>query len=388
MSQTPFLFQPLTLRELVLKNRIVISPMCQHAAEGGQATAWHLVHLGKFALGGAGLILAESTAVDPRGRIGTADLGLWQDSQIAPLKTVVDFVHANGAAIGVQLAHAGRKSGSEPLWEGGAALTPEQMASDSQPWERLGPSPIAAGSAWTAPRVLDAAGIEDVIHSFEQAAARADKAGFDVVELHFGHGYLVASFLSPNSNQRQDAWGGDRSGRMRLALEIARRVRAVWPAHKPLFCRLSSLDGSLDGWNLDDSVILSRELADCGVDVIDCSSGGLTEETKGLPIGRGLGFQIPFSERIRRDAGVMTQAVGLIVDPEQAEQALAAGQADLIAIGREALFDPYWANHAAMVLDADHNYEHWPTRHSVWLQKRAPGLARARAEAQRAAHQL
>lgn len=385
MSQmSPLLFQPLVLRELVLKNRIVISPMCQHAAEGGHATAWHLVHLGKFALGGAGLIITESTAVNPHGRIGTADLGLWQDSQIAPLRAVVDFAHANGAAIGVQLAHAGRKSGSQPLWEGGTALSPQQMASDPEPWERCGPSPIAAGPAWTVPLVLDDAAIEGVIQSFAQAAVRADKAGFDVVELHFGHGYLVASFLSPNSNHRRDAWGASRSGRMRLALEIARRVRAVWPAHKPLFCRLSAVDGSLDGWNLDDSVVLSRELAACGVDVIDCSSGGLTEETRALPVARGLGFQIPFSERIRREAGVMTQAVGLIVDPVQAEQALAAGQADLIAIGREALFDPYWANRAAMALNADHNYDHWPKRHRVWLQKRAPGLERARTRAQRA----
>ncbi|HSV82344.1 MAG TPA: NADH:flavin oxidoreductase/NADH oxidase [Ramlibacter sp.] len=387
-TNAPLLFQPLTLRQLVLKNRVVISPMCQHAAEGGHATAWHMVHLGKFALGGAGLILTESTAVEARGRIGCADLGLWKDSQIAPLKEVVDFVHANGAAIGVQLAHAGRKSGSQPLWEGGAALTPEELAADSEPWRRLGPSAIPAGPGWTVPDVLDAAGIEGVIQDFVAATTRAEQAGFDVVELHFGHGYLVASFLSPNANHRTDEWGGGRDGRMRLALEIARRVRSEWPAHKPLFCRLSALDGSVDGWNLDDSVVLARELAHCGVDLIDCSSGGLTEETRALPVPRGLGFQVPFSERIRREAGVKTQAVGMIVDPPQAEQVLAEGRADLVALGREALFDPYWAHHAAMTLGVDPDYRQWPERHGVWLRKRAPGLARARAEAARAAHQL
>lgn len=377
-SSAPLLFQPLPLRGLTLRNRTVISPMCQHAAEGGHATAWHLVHLGKFALGGAGLILTESTAVDPRGRIGTADLGLWKDSQIAPLKAVADFVHANGGAIGVQLAHAGRKAGSQPLWEGGAALGDAQLAADAEPWQRLGPSVLPAGPGWSAPQELDGAGIRDVIHRFADAAVRADQAGMDVVELHFGHGYLVASFLSPHSNQRTDAWGGDLPGRMRLALEIARRVRAVWPAHKPLFARLSVVDGSVDGWSVDDSIVLARALEQCGVDVVDCSSGGLTEETRALPVPRGLGFQVPFAERIRREAGVMTQAVGMIVDAAQAESILANGQADLVALGREALHDPYWPHHAAAALGADPGFAQWPLRHGVWLAKRAPGLARAR----------
>ena len=377
----PLLFQPLQLRHLVLNNRIVISPMCQHAAEGGRATPWHLVHLGKFALGGAGLILTESTAVDPRGRIGTADLGLWNDSQIEPLKAVVDFVHANRGAIGVQLAHAGRKAGSQPLWEGGAALSEERLRNDGEPWQRVGPSEIPAGPGWSAPVALDEAGIEQVIQAFVDATRRAEQAGFDAVELHFGHGYLVASFLSPNANHREDGWGGDLTRRMRLALEIARRVRAVWPAQKPLFCRLSAVDGSVDGWSLDDSIVLARELAKCGVDVIDCSSGGLTEETRALPVPRGLGFQVPFSERIRNEAKVRTQAVGMIVDAKQAEAVLVEGKADLVALGREALFDPYWPHHAAVALGVDPGYQRWPERHGVWLAKRAPGLARARAQA-------
>ena len=379
-SPQPLLFQPIQLRDLALKNRIVISPMCQHAAETGRATPWHLVHLGKFALGGAGLILTESTAVDPRGRIGTADLGLWEDGQIDALKAVVDFVHANDGAIGVQLAHAGRKAGSQPLWEGGAALSESRLAADPEPWERLGPSALPAGPGWSAPVELDGDGIAKVVQSFVDATVRAEKAGFDVVELHFGHGYLVASFLSPNSNHRSDEWGGDLAGRMLLALEIARKVRAAWPAGKPLFCRLSAVDGSMDGWSLEDSIILSRELAQCGVDVIDCSSGGLTEETRALPVPRGLGFQVPFSERIRNEARIRTQAVGMIVDASQAEAVLAEGKADLVALGREALFDPYWPHHAALTLGADPGYQRWPVRHGVWLAKRAPGLARARAQ--------
>ncbi|MDI1269947.1 MAG: NADH:flavin oxidoreductase/NADH oxidase [Polaromonas sp.] len=375
MTQTtPLLFQSLKLRELELGNRIVISPMCQHAADRGHATPWHMVHLGKFALGGAGLILTESTAVDPRGRIGTADLGLWKDSQVEPLKAVVDFVHANNSAIGVQLAHAGRKSGSQPLWDGGAALSPDSMAGDEEPWERLGPSAIPAGPGWSAPDVLDESGIAAVVKSFVDATVRAERAGFDVVELHFGHGYLVASFLSPSSNQRQDDWGGSLWKRMKLALDVARAVRIAWPTPKPLFCRLSAVDGTVDGWSLDDSVVLAKELKACGVDVIDCSSGGLTEETRALPVPRGLGFQVPFSERIRHEAQVMTQAVGMIVDAHQAQAILEEGKADLVALGREALLDPYWSHHAAIALGADPGFERWPIRHGVWLAKRAPAL--------------
>ena len=374
----PPLFQPLTLRGLTLPNRIVISPMCQHAGQDGHATPWHLVHLGKFALGGAGLILTESTAVDPRGRIGVADLGLWEDSQIGPLKAVVDFVHANHSFIGVQLAHAGRKAGSQPLWEGGAALSEATLAADTQGWQRLGPSPVPAGPGWTAPVALDSEALAGVVERFAAAALRAERAGFDVVELHFGHGYLVASFLSPNANHRRDAYGGDLAGRMRLALEIASRVRSVWPAAKPLFCRLSAVDGSVDGWGLEDSIVLARELRRCGVDVIDCSSGGLTEETRALPVPRGLGFQVPFSERIRREAQVATQAVGMIVDAAQANAIVANGQADLVALGREALYDPYWPHHAAAALDADPDFSRWPLRHGIWLAKRAPGLLSAR----------
>jgi 2,4-dienoyl-CoA reductase-like NADH-dependent reductase (Old Yellow Enzyme family) len=379
-SNLPLLFQPLQVRSLTLKNRIVISPMMQHAAPGGMATAWHLVHLGKFALGGAALVFAESTAVSPAGRIGKADLGLWSDAQIEPLKAVVDFAHDNGAAIGVQLGHAGRKAGSQPLWEGGAALSPDEMLRVDPHWQRIGPSAKAAGPGWSTPLAMDTDAIDRVVQDFVEATHRAERAGFDAVELHFGHGYLVASFLSPNANHRDDEYGGDLAGRMKLALRITAAVRAAWPEDKPLFCRISAVDGSLNGWNLDDSVVLARELKSVGVDVVDCSSGGLTEETRGFPVPRGLGFQVPFSQRIRAEADVLTQAVGLIVGPQQAEDILQAGQADLIAIGREALFDPYWALHARESFVPDPRYREWPVRHGVWLDKRLPALRRALAE--------
>jgi 2,4-dienoyl-CoA reductase-like NADH-dependent reductase (Old Yellow Enzyme family) len=376
----PLLFQPLTIRSLTLKNRVVISPMMQHAAPDSFATPWHLVHLGKFALGGAGLIFVESTAVAPAGRIGRADLGLWSDEHIEPFRAVVDFAHANGAAIGVQLGHAGRKAGSQPLWEDGAALSTQEMDRIDPRWLRFGPSAIAAGPGWTTPQAMDDELIDRVVRDFVDATHRAERAGFDAVELHFGHGYLVASFLSPKSNHRDDEYGGDRSGRMKLALRIASDVRAAWPSHKPLFCRISAVDGSIDGWNLDDSVVLARELKNVGVDVVDCSSGGLTEETRALPVPRGLGFQVPFSQRIRAEAEVLTQAVGMIVEAQQAEDILQAGQADLIALGREALFDPYWALHALEDLAPDPRFGAWPLRHGIWLDKRLPGLRRALVE--------
>lgn len=373
----PLLFTPLTLRGLTLRNRVVISPMMQHAAPGGLATPWLLVHLGKFALGGAGLVFTESTAVSPVGRIGKDDLGLWDDAQVAPLAQVVDFVHAQGAAIGVQLGHAGRKAGSEPLWEGGGCLSPLQMQAVDPRWERIGPSAIAAGDGWSAPRAMTPGDIDQVVHDFVAATRRAEAAGFDVVELHYGHGYLLTSFLSPLSNRRDDAWGGDRERRMALALRIAGEVRAAWPAHKPLFCRVSAVDGAVGGWGLDDTVVLARALGALGVDVIDCSSGGLTEQTRALPVPRGLGFQVPFARAVRQQAGVATQAVGMVVDAQQAEDILRSGSADLVAIGREALRDPYWPLHAREALAPDATFTDWPLRHGVWLAKRQPGLAQA-----------
>lgn len=365
------LFSPLTIRGLTLKNRVVISPMCQHSAEpGGIAGDWHLVHLGKFALGGAGLIFVESTAVAETSRIGRCDVGLWGDHQVAPFRRITDFVHANGGSIGVQLAHAGRKAGSEALWEGGRAYTEAQLSAAGETWARIGPSAVAAGAGWSVPREMTTADIDAAVSQFVDAARRADAAGFDVVELHFGHGYLVASFLSPGANQRTDEWGGSRDNRMRLAATIAREVRAMWPAHKPLFTRISAIDGAENGWSLDDSVALARTLGALGVDVIDCSSGGLTDETRNTNIPRGLGFQVPYAAEIRAQADVMTQAVGVILSGGQAEDILQKGEADLIAIGREALVDPYWPLHAARQLGQQHDFAGWPRQHAGWLARR------------------
>lgn len=367
---TTALFQPLRVRSLKLKNRIVIAPMMQHAAPGGFANNWHLVHLGKFALGGAGLIITESTAVSPVGRIGKDDVGLWEDAHIEPWRQVVDFVHQCGSAIGVQLGHAGRKAGSKALWDGGCALTPEEMSDIDTRWKRIGPSAIPAGDGWSSPHAMTVSDIEDTIQEFIDATQRADKAGFDVVELHFGHGYLVTSFLSPISNKRTDSYGGDLEGRMRLAVEIASRVRQTWPQEKPIWCRLSVVDGAVGGWSEEDSIKLVRHLQHIGIDVIDCSSGGLTEQTNALPVARGLGFQVPFSRRIKSETGITTQAVGMILDAHQAEEVLTSNGADLIAIGREALFDPYWPLHAQWILERDPDFTDWHVRHKVWLSKR------------------
>lgn len=364
------LFQPLRVRSLVIKNRVVISPMMQHAAPGGFANNWHLVHLGKFALGGAGLVFTESTAVSPVGRIGKDDAGLWLDDHVQAWRQVVDFVHQSGSAIGVQLGHAGRKAGSKPLWEGGEALSLEQMAQADPTWARIGPSAVSAGQGWSIPHALTVSEIGHVVSEFVSATVRANQAGFDVVELHFGHGYLVTSFLSPISNQRTDEYGGSREGRMRLAIEVAERVRAAWPSDKPLWCRLSVVDGAVGGWGVEDTLELVRRLQIVGVDVIDCSSGGLTEQTNALPVPRGLGFQVPFAKRVKAETAAITQAVGMIVDAHQAEEILVSGSADLIAIGREALFDPYWPHHAQWALERDPNFTDWHVRHKVWLEKR------------------
>ncbi|MGO4714101.1 NADH:flavin oxidoreductase/NADH oxidase [Bradyrhizobium sp. 2TAF24] len=382
---TPLLFQPLRIRDLILKNRVVISPMCQHAADFGKATDWHLVHLGRFAIGGAGLVFVESTAVDPRARVGVNDVGLWADDQIEPLRRIVRFVQDNGARIGVQLAHTGRKAGSEALWDGGRALTEAQMAASGEPWRRAGPSAIAAGPEWTVPDEMTPADIQETIRHFADATRRAERAGFDVIELHFGHGYLAASFLSPKSNLRTDAYGGSLENRMRMPLEAAAAVRAAWPQHKPLFVRISAVDGAEGGWSLDDSVVLAQRFKAIGVDVIDCSSGGLGEETRSTNVPRGLGFQVPFADRIRREAGMLTQAVGVILDGLQAERILQQGQADLIAVGREALFDPNWAVHAAYALGFDPEFRTWHFRHGGWLAKREPLIRKLQDEAQRAA---
>ncbi|WP_226550621.1 NADH:flavin oxidoreductase/NADH oxidase [Celeribacter naphthalenivorans] len=377
---TAALLQPLTLRGRTFKNRITISPMCQHAGKDGYVTDWHLVHYGKFVLGGAALVLTESTAVASDSRVGVDDLGIWSDDHIPGLKRLAEFAHDNGGMMGVQLAHSGRKAFSQPLWHGGQAMTPAEIDAAGIDWRRVGPSAIAASSEWSTPEELSIEEIAEIRQQHVDAARRADAAGMDVVELHYGHGYLVASFLSPIGNTRDDAYGTDRAGRMRIAIEIARDVRAVWPEDKPLFVRLSCVDGAEGGWNMDDTVVLARELKAVGVDVIDCSSGGLSEETRRSNVPRGFGFQVPFAERVRQEVGIPTQAVGLITSPAQANAIVAEGKADLVAIGRAALENPYWPVQAQRVLSEGEGFATWPERHGAWLDKREPVLQRLIAE--------
>ncbi len=362
---TALLLQPFALRGVTLRNRIVISPMCQYSAVEGVANDWHVVQYGRFAVGGAGLVFTEATAVAPEGRITHGDLGLWSEEQVAPLARVVSFLHEQGAAAGIQLGHAGRKASMQRPWHGNGPLNADDAARGDLPWEIVAPTALPIGEGWLVPRALDEAGILRVRDAFVETAERALRAGFDAIELHMAHGYLLHQFLSPLTNRRNDAWGGDAEGRMRLPLEVARGVRGVWPADRPLFARISAVDGAEGGLELEDQVAFARRLGEAGVDVVDCSSGGIAGSAtaaKGPP--RTYGFQLSFAARIRAEAGVATMAVGLIVDPRQAEAALQAGKADLIAIGRQALEDPNWPQRAAAALgDSTPDYASAPPQH-------------------------
>ncbi|MBX3502384.1 MAG: NADH:flavin oxidoreductase/NADH oxidase [Alphaproteobacteria bacterium] len=369
----PLLFTPLTIRGVTLPNRVVISPMVQYHARDGLANDFHVVHLGGFARGRAGLVFTEGTAVEPIGRVTQHDTGIWNDQQVAAFRRVVDFIHAEGAKAALQLAHSGRKGSMQPVPEGNGPLNEADFAKGRRAWEVVGPTTEPVAPGWLIPRALSAADIGNIVEAFAQGARRGDAAGFDVAEIHGAHGYLIASFLSPVSNTRNDGYGGDRAGRMRIALEITHAVRTAWPRHKPLFFRVSSLDGA-DGWNLDDTVALSQALKALGVDVVDCSSGGLTNTATAQPIPRHPGFQVPFASAVRNKGGVKSMAVGLILDGKQAEAVLQEGHADLVAIGRQALYDPFWALHAAQELGCDPAFAMWPQEYGWWLDKRTRSL--------------
>jgi 2,4-dienoyl-CoA reductase-like NADH-dependent reductase (Old Yellow Enzyme family) len=336
------LLAPLTLRAVTLRNRIAVSPMCQYSAVEGRANDWHLVHLGSRAVGGAGLVLFEATAVEARGRISPADLGLWDDGQVEPLARIVRFVEAQGATAGLQLAHAGRKGSTAPPWDGGG-----QVAAGAGGWTPVAPSPIPFADGALAPAALDEAGIRAVVAAFAAAARRARAAGFRTVELHAAHGYLLHQFLSPLSNRRTDAWGGSFENRTRLAREVVAAVREVWPEELPLLVRISATDWMPGGWDADQSVELCRALRGLGVDLVDVSSGGLLPTAK-VPVGPG--YQTGFAERIRREAGIATGAVGMITAPEQADHVVRTGQADLVLLARELLRDPHFPLRAAKAL--------------------------------------
>ncbi len=372
---TPRLQQPLTLRGLTLPNRTVIAPMCMYSATDGMATDFHLVHLGRFALGGAGLVIVEATAVQPQGRITHGDLGLWHDGQVEPLARIAAFLKQHGSAAGIQLAHAGRKASMQRPWHGNGPMNESDAARGEHAWSVIAPSAIAVEPGWLLPREMTQADIDVLKRDFRLAAERALRAGFEVLELHCAHGYLMHSFLSPITNQRTDGYGGDRAGRMRLPLEIATLLREVWPQVLPMFVRISSVDAVENGWSADDSVAFARELKRIGVDVVDCSSGGITTSPTASAVPREYGFQLPYSQAVREGAGIATMAVGLIVDAHQAEQVLQDGQADLVAIARQALEDPNWPVKALTTLHADEpvaqRYSHWLNPFGWWLSRRA-----------------
>jgi 2,4-dienoyl-CoA reductase-like NADH-dependent reductase (Old Yellow Enzyme family) len=367
------LFDEIRLRDVRARNRIVVSPMCQYSAQDGHVTDWHLVHLGKFAQGGAGIVFMEATAVEKRGRITHGDTGIWDDQHIPPLRRIVEFVKSQGAVPAIQLAHAGRKASMARPWYGNGPLTQADLDRGDKPWSIVAPADTAIGEDWLKPRGMAKGDLQVVLNAYTQAARRAHAAGFEIVELHAAHGYLLHTFLSPLSNARTDEYGGALENRMRFPLEVAAAVRKAWPERKPLFVRVSSIDDVEGGWSIEDTVLFAKELKRVGVDVIDCSSGGIlgsaTAATKTL-IPRVPGFQIPFAERVKKEAGLMTMAVGLILTAQQAEEALVAGRADLAAIGREALYDPNWPLHAAAALGADPEFARWPMQYGWWLTRR------------------
>lgn len=372
MTAAPLLFKPLTLRSVTTRNRVVISPMCQYSAHEGHMDDWHLAHLGRFVIGGAGIVFTEATAVQKQGRITHGCPGIWTDSQIPGHARVAQFALRNGAIPAIQLGHAGRKAGMQRPWYGNGPLNEADFARGDMPWTPVGPSAVPVAEGWPEPHELTVDEISALLDDYEAAAKRALLAGYKIAEIHGAHGYLVHSFLSPLSNKRTDKYGGDLAGRMQLALEIAERVRAVWPEELPLFFRTSAVDGVPEGWTLDDTVVLAGELKRLGVDVMDCSSSGIAgAATASGGQKRQPGFQVGYAERVRRDVGMTTMAVGLITHPEQAEAILAEGRADLIAIGREALVDPNWAQHAARHLGYDTAFETWPQQAGWWLAGRA-----------------
>ena len=346
------LFEPLPLKSITLKNRIVVSPMCQYSATDGFANDWHLVHLGSRAVGGAALTIQEATAISPEGRITPADLGIWKDEHIPFLQRITAFIEAHGAVPGVQLAHAGRKASHHVPWVGGAALKDSEGA-----WQTVGASAIPFSENTPAPQALDNDGIQKVISDFRMAAQRALKAGFKVAEIHAAHGYLLHSFYSPLSNKRTDEWGGTFENRIRLLLEVIGAVQEVWPKELPLFVRISATDWEEDGWTGEDSVQLALRLKDVGVDVVDCSTGGNTPAAK---IPAGPLYQVRFAEQVRKGAGIKTGAVGIITKPQEAEAIVQSGQADLIIMARELLREHYFPLHAAKELGVDIE---WPDQY-------------------------
>jgi len=365
----PLLLTPITLRGLIARNRIVVSPMSQYAAIGGAPTDWHLVHLGKFAMGGAGIVFVEETTVEERGRKTYHCPGIYTDAQARAWRRITDFLRSQGALSAIQLGHAGRKVATKAPWDGFAPLSENDANIGEPPWRGVAPSPIPFKPGALVPRETDRDDIKQIIASHVEACSRSLDAGFDICEVHGAHGYIIQQFLSPITNKRRDAYGGDLQGRMRFALELIEAVREGWPKELPLFFRASCVDGKGGAWELEDTIVLARELRRRGVDVFDCSSGGIEGPLTLSVVPRVPGYHVPFAERIRREADVPTMAVGLITEPKQAEGYLAEGRCDLIGLAREMMWNPNWPVHAAEALGAD-PMTLLPRSYAWWLRRR------------------
>ncbi len=346
------LFDPLIIRDITFRNRIFVSPMCEYSSQEGLPNDWHMVHLGSRAVGGAGLVLSEATAVSPEGRISPGDTGLWSSTHAQAFRGITRFIRGQGAVPGVQLAHAGRKASTQVPWKGNG-----EVAIADGGWQTVAPSALRFSDDYPLPRALSARELDDVLGQWVAATRLALEAEFDVIELHMAHGYLMHEFLSPLSNHRDDEYGGRLENRMRFPLRVARAVRDVWPDRLPLFVRISASDWTEGGWDLEQSVVLSAAMRDIGVDLIDCSSGGNVAQAQ---VPWGPGYQVPFAERIRRDAGIATGAVGMITTPQQANAIVAEGKADVVMLARQLLRDPYFPLHAAKELGVE---VRWPDQY-------------------------
>ena len=365
------LFSPFTLRDVTFKNRVAVSPMSQYRAKEGRTNDWHLVHLGRFALGGAGLVYAEATAVEADGRRTHGDLGLWQDGQIEGLRPITEFLKREGAVPGIQLGHAGRKASERRPWHGETPVDDEDVEQRTEaPWPAIAPSPLPYADGWPLPIEMSEQDIQRVIGAFGEAARRADEAGFEIIEVYAAHGFLVHQFLSPIANQRDDRFGGSEENRRRFAVEVATSIRAHWPESRPLAFRLSATDWLDGGLEVEEVIETARALKAAGVDMIDCSTGGIGGKERPRRMTLEQGFQVPFAARIRNEADIATMAVGFLWDADVCERALAEGKADMVALARELLDDPNWPLHAAATLDADEGHAFWPIEAGWWLMKR------------------
>ncbi|MFK8077458.1 MAG: NADH:flavin oxidoreductase/NADH oxidase [Granulosicoccus sp.] len=370
------LFTPHTIRGITLPNRIVVSPLCMYSALDGFAQPFHFAHLSSFARGKAGLVFTEATAIEPEGRITPNCLGIWSDEHAQSIKPLVDFINSMGSVAGIQLAHAGRKASTSAPFNGAKPL----LSSDEGAWQVVAPSAIPVAEGFPMPSELSVTDIKELVSSFVTAAKRSLECGFGVIELHGAHGYLLHSFLSPIANQRQDEYGGDLACRMRFPLEVARAVREAIGETIPLFFRISAVDNVEGGWTMDDSVALSKELEKAGIDVVDCSSGGIQGapsfrvSNDGKPLkrssARAPGFQVPYAQRIKNETNLQSMAVGVIIDPHQAESIITDNQADLVALGREIMYDPFWPLHAAQTLGADPDFNLWPPQYKWAVDRR------------------